>query len=191
MSRGAIDKSWLEAYLDRYRSSLFESAVHEDLLLLRESMLRTRDRGGKVVLVGNGGSATIADHCAVDFTKNARVRSVSFGGAAWVSCLANDYGYENWVAKSLELYAAEGDLLILISSSGKSPNIINAATTAKELKIELTTFSGFDADNPLRKMGEQYFWVDSRAYNIVEMTHHIWLLAVCDSIIGTAEYSAS
>jgi D-sedoheptulose 7-phosphate isomerase len=108
-----------------------------------------------------------------------------------ITCFANDYGYERWVEKALAFYADEGDLVILISSSGKSPNIVNGARYAKGEGLRMVTFSGFATDNPLRGSGDLNFWVDSRAYNIVEMTHQIWLLAACDLAIGKAEYPAS
>jgi phosphoheptose isomerase len=73
--------------------------------------------------------------------------------------------------------------VILISSSGQSENIVNGALRAKELKLRLITFSGFRPDNPLRKTGDINFWVDSREYNIVEMVHQVWLLAIVDKII--------
>ena len=81
-------------------------------------------------------------------------------------------------------------MAILISSSGSSKNILNAADVAKDLNINVITFSGFSKDNPLRKKGDVNFWLDSKAYNVVENTHLIWLLMVCDLIIGDAEYSA-
>ena len=89
------------------------------------------------------------------------------------------------------LCGSGGDLAILISSSGSSANVLNAARRAKELKMSVITFSGFDRKNPLHHMGDINFWVDSKAYNIVEMTHHIWLLAIVDYIIGDIEYTAS
>ena len=78
-----------------------------------------------------------------------------------------------------------------ISSSGKSENMVNAANYARKNQISVVTFTGFDINNPLKAIGDINFWVDSKAYNIVEMIHQIWLLSVCDSIIGKAEYSAS
>ena len=81
-------------------------------------------------------------------------------------------------------------MLILISSSGTSINILNGGKIAKEKGLSLITFSGFNADNPLRQLGNINFWADSRAYNIIEMTHSIWLLAIVDKIIGSMEYSA-
>ena len=125
----------------------------------------------------------MASHVAVDLTKVAGVRAVNFNEADLITCLANDYGYEHWVEKAIEFYADPGDLIVLISSSGKSNNIINGAIKAKQMKLSLITFTGFTADNPLRKLGDLNFWADSQAYNVVEMTHHVWLLALVDKLV--------
>ena len=143
--------------------------------------------GKKIILVGNGGSAAMASHVAVDFTKAAGIRAINFNEADLITCFANDYGYEHWVAKALEAYADQGDLVILISSSGKSPNMLNGARQAKAMDLPLVTVSGFSADNPIRKLGDLNLWVDSTAYNIVEMTHHVWLVAIIDYLIETKE----
>jgi len=143
-------------------------------------------RNSKIIIAGNGGSAAMASHVAVDFTKAAGIRAINFNEADLITCFANDYGYENWVSKAIEAYGDPGDLVILISSSGRSPNIINAASYAKLYGFPLVTLSGFDSDNPLRKYGDINLWVDSKSYNIVEMTHHIWLLSVVDYIISEA-----
>ena len=137
----------------------------------------------KVIIAGNGGSAAMASHVAVDFTKAACIRAINFNEADLISCFANDYGYENWVGKALEAYADKGDLLILISSSGKSQNMLNAAEKGNEMGLSVITVSGFLTDNPLRKLGDLNLWVDSTKYNIVEMTHHVWLVAIIDYLI--------
>ena len=129
----------------------------------------------------------MASHVTVDFTKAAGIRAINFNEADLITCFANDYGYEHWVAKALEAYADPGDLVILISSSGKSPNMLNGARQAKAMDLSLVTVSGFSADNPIRKLGDLNLWVDSTAYNIVEMTHHVWLLAIVDYLIATKE----
>ncbi len=185
------EKQFLVDYFDRYRQSIFETDVNGQLIELKELISGVHADGKKVIIAGNGGSAAIASHCTVDFTKNAQIRCVNFNEPGLVTCLANDYGYERWIEKALELYADNGDLIVLISSSGQSRNMVVAADYAQDNGYTLVTFTGFAADNPLKRRGELNFWVDSRAYNIVEMTHQIWLLAVCDLVIGTAEYPAS
>jgi len=162
------------------------SIEQEPLTLSSASQLlhETRERGGKVILVGNGGSAAMASHVAVDLTKVAGLRAVNFNEADLITCFANDYGYEHWVEKALEFYADPNDLIVLISSSGTSRNIVNGAIKTKQMKLPLITFSGFAADNPLRKLGDLNFWADSQAYNIVEMTHHVWLLSLVDKLVA-------
>ena len=87
----------------------------------------------------------------------------------------------------MEAYADPGDLAILISSSGNSQNILNAAEKANEMGLSVITVSGFLEDNPLRKLGDLNLWVDSTEYNIVEMTHHVWLVAIIDYLIEAKE----
>jgi len=145
----------------------------------------------KLMIAGNGGSAAMASHVCVDFTKVAKIRAINFNEADLLTCFANDYGYERIFEKSIEFYGDKGDILILISSSGNSKNVVNAARRAKELDMGVITFSGFKDNNLLRQNGDINFWVDSKGYNIVEMTHHIWLLAIVDYIVGKVEYPAS
>ena len=183
---------------DRFFTNYFElmnqSIQSVDYASLQDTADRIRkvsSGGKKIILVGNGGSAAMASHVAVDFTKAAEVRAINFNEADLLTCFANDYGYERVFEKAVEFYGDKGDLLILISSSGSSANVVNAARLAIELDIGVITFTGFKSDNPLRQLGDINFWVDSKAYNIVEMTHHIWLVAIVDYIIGHIEYPAS
>ena len=140
------------------------------------------NKNNKIILIGNGGSASISSHVAVDFTKILNKRAICFNDPNLITCFANDYGYEKWVVKALEAHALRKDLIILISSSGRSKNLINACKFARKKKIFVTTFTGFKKNNPLSKIGNQNIWVDSSKYNVVEMTHHIWLLALVDLI---------
>ena len=183
-------KEWLAKYLDRYRQSILETDVADQLIQLKERFLGAHRAGKKNIFIGNGGSAAMASHCAVDFTKNAGVRCVNFNEADLITCFANDFGYEACFQKALEFYADPGDVVVLVSSSGRSPNILCAAEYARSKNLFLATFTGFSLDNPLASLGQLNFCVPSRAYNVIEMTHHIWLLAVCDMIIGKAEYPA-
>ena len=184
------DIEFLQEYLNRYQMSLLENDVSDSMIAMKKLLLQTRDKRNKVIIVGNGGSAAMASHVSVDLTKQAGIRTVNFNEADLITCFANDYGYENWVTKAIEFYGDEGDVAILISSSGKSNNMINAAAQANKMGIHVITLTGFERDNPLRKLGKLNFWLDSRAYNIIENTHQIWLLMVCDLIIGKIEYSA-
>ena len=125
----------------------------------------------------------MASHVAVDLTKTAGIRAINFNEADLLTCFANDYGYENWVVKALEFYADPGDLAVLISSSGASQNIIKGAEKANAMGLAVISLSGFSPDNPLRRLGKLNLWAASDSYNIVEMTHHVWLLAIVDYLI--------
>jgi len=147
--------------------------------------------GKKTIIFGNGGSAAIASHFSVDLTKNAGLRCINCNESDLITCFANDYGFEHWVEKAVDFYGDDGDLLIVISSSGKSKNMLNGVKAARNGKFRaVVTFSGFAQDNPLSKLGDINLWVNSRAYNFVENIHQIWLLAIVDLIIGSREYSA-
>jgi D-sedoheptulose 7-phosphate isomerase len=166
-------------------SARLQSIDFNDLENAASRIIATVQNRGKIIVIGNGGSAAMASHVAVDFTKAAGIRAINFNEADLITCFANDYGYENWVLEALNAYADIGDLAILISSSGNSANIINGANKAKNMGLSVITVSGFSFDNPLRKLGDLNLWVDSTEYNIVEMTHHIWLVAIIDYIIDT------
>ncbi len=172
-------------YFNNYLSQISTKIRQVDVSFLEEAtkiVLEAHAAGNKVILAGNGGSAAIASHVAVDLTKNAGVRSINFNETNLITCLANDYGYANWVEKAIAFYADKGDIVILISSSGRSQNIINGGRKSRELGLKLITLSGFSENNPLRKMGEVNMWVDSEVYNAVEVTHQAWLAAIVDRL---------
>ncbi len=171
-------------FLDQYKKSL-DDDIDINLILSSASLIeKTLNKEGKLIFVGNGGSAAMSSHVAVDFTKNAKIKSINFNEPDLITCFANDYGYENWVAKALEFYANENDLVFLISSSGNSMNIVNAAKYCNINNLSLITLSGFNNNNKLKELGDINFWVDSKEYNIVEMTHHIILLLLVDVFIN-------
>ncbi len=180
-------KDYLIEYLKTYNSLINDSTIINDLIQIKSLFQDTSKKGGKIIFAGNGGSAAMASHVAVDITKNAGIRAVTFNEYDLITTLANDYGYKNWISKAIELYHNPKDIIVLISASGQSLNILNAANKSKELGLPVITFSGFNLNNPLLKLGDINLWVDSEVYNIVEMTHHIWLLAIVDMIISKTE----
>lgn len=141
-------------------------------------ILRTNEGGKKIIFIGNGGSAAIASHQAVDLWKNGGVRALTFNDASLLTCVGNDFGYEQVFAKPIEMFAEEFDLLIAISSSGRSQNILQGARRALEKNCRVITLSGFRPDNPLRSMGHLNFYVASESYGFVEISHltlcHHW-----------------
>lgn len=177
-------QDFLQNYLNSYDSLINDSAAIDELIKIKTLFQDTSKEGKKVILAGNGGSAAMASHVAVDITKNAGIRAITFNEYDLITTLANDYGYENWISKGIELYYDPGDVVVIISASGQSENAVKAAQKAKGLGLKTITFSGFKKDNPLRNIGDINLWVDAQIYNIVEMTHHIWLLAIVDMIIS-------
>lgn len=173
---------FFEDFFDAVRTR-FGDAAADDLIALARMLRNASEHGGKVLIAGNGGSAAIASHAAVDLTKAAGVRATNFNEAALLTCFSNDFGYERWVEKALEFHARPGDAVVLISSSGRSPNILNGAHAARAMGLKLATLSGFDSGNPLRALGQINLWADSRIYNVVETTHYVWLLATSDWIV--------
>lgn len=180
-------KDYLVEYLKTYNSLINNPAITNDLIQIKSLFQDTSNKGGKIILAGNGGSAAMASHVAVDMTKNAGIRAVTFNEYDLITTLANDYGFENWISKAIEFYHNPNDIIVLISASGQSQNVLNAATKSKELRLTVITFSGMSPQNPLRNQGDINLWVDSQVYNIVEMTHHIWLLAIVDMIISNTD----
>lgn len=145
--------------------------VENALIRLRNIVTECHERGNKVIFVGNGGSAAIASHMAVDWTKNGGIRSIALNDAPALTCLANDFGYEQVFAKQLEFYANENDVVIIISSSGKSPNILAAARWCDEKRVTCITLSGMNQTNSLRLKGKINFYVPAMDYGLTELTH--------------------
>ena len=137
------------------------------------------NQGGKIMFAGNGGSAGIASHMATDYSKNGGLRAWAMNDGSMLTCLANDYGYEHVFAKQIEFHGRSGDLLVAISSSGQSANILAAVSAARKLGCTVLTLSGFKPDNALRKTGDMNLYLDSTAYGYVEIGH----LALCHAIL--------
>lgn len=135
-------------------------------------------KGNKIMIIGNGGSAAIASHISVDLLKNAQISAMAFNDPCFLTCLSNDLGYETVFEKPLEKLAKNKDILIAISSSGKSKNILKAVKMARKKGCFLVTLSGFDTNNPLRRLGDINFYVPSHSYGYVEIAH----LSLCHLI---------
>ena len=185
------DAKFLQNYLTDFSSLIKpDKDIISKLIQVRNIFLGTSKKKGKILIFGNGGSAAIASHVSVDLTKNAKIRTVNFNESDLITCFSNDYGYERWVEKAIDFYADKNDSVVLISSSGKSKNMINACKAAKRKKIKAISLTGHTENNPLSKATDLSLWINSKAYNFIENTHQIWLLTICDLIIGKREYPA-
>ena len=180
------DKDFVKNYLEDF-STLVKSndQIIEKIVEAKNILVKAQKDKAKVMIFGNGGSAAMASHVSVDLTKSANIRAVNFNEADLITCFSNDYGYERWVEKSIDFYSDEGDVLILISSSGESKNMINACKFAKTKKLsKIITFTGHKKENSLSKIGDINFWINSSIYNVVENTHQVWLLSIIDLVLN-------
>ncbi len=140
---------------------------------------KQNSQGKKIIFIGNGGSNSIASHMATDFLKNGGIKALAFTDPSLITCISNDLGYPAVFERPIEMLAEEGDVLVAISSSGRSENILRGVEAARERGCEIITMSGFTSDNPLRKTGGLNFYVPSGSYGYVEITH----LALCHCIL--------
>jgi len=136
-----------------------------------EMILSVQSGGKKVMIIGNGGSDAIASHLQTDLFSAVGVRALAFNGPGMLTALSNDYGYECVFERPIRLWASAGDVLVAISSSGRSENILRAVEAARIRECKIITFSGFRVDNPLRKLGDLNFYVPSETYGFVEVAH--------------------
>ena len=158
--------------------SSFDDAMNQIVNLFQQ----TKECDQKLFFIGNGGSAAIAIHMTADFMKNGGMKTCSMYDGALVTCLGNDYGYEYIFSKQVERFGEEGDLLVAISSSGNSPNIVNGVSAAKTNGMKVITLSGFKDDNKIRQMGHYNLYVPIEHYGIVESIHNLILQEIVDVI---------
>jgi D-sedoheptulose 7-phosphate isomerase len=184
-----VQASWFDDYAGALAAALGDAqatdsagnrlAVDDVIRWAADAARAAHDAGNKLIFVGNGGSATTASHMATDYNKNGNLRTMALNDGSMLTCLANDYAFEHVFAKQVEFHATRGDLLVAISSSGKSPNILNATTTARALGCTILTMSGFAPDNPLRNVGDMNLYLASDFYGVVEIGH----LTLCHAIL--------
>jgi D-sedoheptulose 7-phosphate isomerase len=134
------------------------------------------------MFIGNGGSAAISSHMAIDFNKNGRVRALAFNDGAALTCLGNDHDFSEVFSRQIGFHAQAGDLLFAISSSGRSADIVKAVAAARDIGCQIVTLSGFTPDNPLRLLGDINLFVPSDAYGFVEISHLVLCHAVVDQL---------
>lgn len=162
--------------------------IHNNLdvkeIIKIENIIRsTKNKNKKIFVFGNGGSSSTASHFCVDLSLNLKIKAINFNEYNLITCYANDFGYENWVKKVLEKYSEKGDLLILISCSGNSMNLVNGNKFALKKKLNVLTLTGCQKNNKLRKEKNLLnLWVNSKKYNIIEIIHHMILLNIIDKL---------
>ena len=152
--------------------------------LMRKTAEEISDIKGRVYMFGNGGSASVVSHLAIDLLKNTSIRCHHFNSPETITCLANDFGYENWASACVDRYVTSEDYVILISSSGNSPNIVNAYESAISKRAKVLTLTGFSVGNRLQTIDSSCgFHVESQCYNVVETVHQIILLGIYELVV--------
>ena len=146
-------------------------------------LTKKKEKCSHIFFIGNGGSAAIASHMTADFMKNGGMITYSLYDNAVMTCMGNGYGYEQVFAKPLDFLLRHGDLLIAISSSGRSQNILNAINVAHEKGATVVTFTGFERDNPAMTSGDMNVYVPCSKYGIVESVHNLMLQEIVDIIM--------
>ncbi len=145
-----------------------------------DALRMTQKRGGTCFIVGNGGSAGTASHIANEFLKTLGLRCLTLTDSNLLTCIGNDLGYENVYSMPLNVLMKAEDMLIAISSSGQSLNILKAAQIAKEKGAKVVTLSGCLENNPLRSLGDLNIWMDSNQSGLIEVGHFFILHAIVD-----------
>jgi len=173
----------IDSYASELRSLLVSTAAADDkgaalsfadaASVLSARVAALRGTAAKVIAIGNGGSAAVANHFVLDLWNNAGIRAVSFADAALLTCMSNDYGYPNVFRKPVGMFADKGDILLAISSSGRSENILHAVEEAKARGLFCATLSGFKPGNPLSRLGHLNFFINNGSYGLVELSHAV------------------
>lgn len=141
---------------------------------------KLKKSNGSLYIIGNGGSAGVAGHAVTDFFNVAAIKATTLHESSLMTCFANDYGYENVFSRQVDQLLTDKDILVAISSSGKSLNIRNAVEVANAKHVKTITLSGFNSDNPLRSLGDLNIWLDSKDYGFVEIGHQFILHNIAD-----------
>lgn len=157
-----------------------EALGHDDgFRLWLDYALEVRRQNHYLFLIGNGASSSMASHFATDITKNGKVKTHVFTDSSLLSAVGNDYCFAELYSRPLEWYAEAGDLLIAISSSGNSENILQACRQARSRGISIVTLSAMKTDNQLRKLGDINFYLAAPTYGLAESGHavilHHWM----------------
>lgn len=168
----------INSYQRVFNEYFSTDAYRSDALKATDILRHTK----RIFFLGNGGSNAICSHMYEDYAKILRYQTYAFSDAALITCFSNDYGYDKAMAEWLGIYGQEGDVLVAMSSSGNSMNIVNATEKAAALGMKRITLSGFRPDNKLKSLGDVNFHIPESDYGIVECFHQVILHAILDDL---------
>jgi len=144
-------------------------------------LLKLRENKNKIYFFGNGASAAFAHHMALDFSKNGKILARSLSDSALLTALSNDFSYEKAMLEYLKIEGVTNDdLVITISSSGNSPNIVSVLEYCKENNIKSLALSGLKQDNKSILIADYSIYVPMKTYGMVECIHQIFLHLILD-----------
>jgi len=169
---------------NRRGSALEHQAGFNELLQLT---LEARNNHDSIYLIGNGASASMASHIAADLCKNAHLSTEVFSDCSLLTAVANDVGADYLFAVPLQQRGKKNDMLVAISSSGKSKNILEAVRTAWKIGMKIVTFSAMKPDNFLRQTGNLNFYVKASTFGLAESAHAVLLHYWVDMVSGRRE----
>lgn len=152
-----------------------ELDIDQGLNLLLKMTKDLKDQDKTLFFAGNGASAMMSSHMATDFCKNGGIKSMAFNDASLMTALGNDISYEQCFAFPLGRFGQQGDMLVTISSSGNSPNVVAALNKAKEVGLSRVTLSGMKPENASRDLGNLNFYVPGDTYGLAESAHQVVL----------------
>ncbi len=165
-----------------------------DILSLIKSyneILKVNKKKGKILIFGNGANISNAAHFATDMTKNGKIKTLVLNDPNLITCFSNDYGFDKWIEKAILYYAKSKDLVIFLSASGTSKNLVNAAKFCKKRKIKTLSITGFKKNNPLLKNSSYKIWINSFSYNLIEVIQATILSSFVDKKIGKLTYKSN
>lgn len=165
-----------------------EVNTNDGLTLWVEKSEACRKADGFFFFCGNGASATMAEHLSHDCFQNADFLTETISETSHITAISNDLSYEEVFAYRIHKMMRSKDMLITISSSGNSPNILRAISEARQKGAYIVTLSGKGADNASRQAGDLNFYVPLETYGMVESAHavllHCWLDMYLDQYKG-------
>ncbi len=176
------------SYFEDYSKYFLDKKILKEINKIITKLKKLKKSGKKLIICGNGGSAGSAGHLIVDFTKQAKLRAINFNDPSLITAFSNDYGFSRYIEKALEFYADKGDVVIFLSVSGNSKNLVNGIKYCIKKKFFTISFSGSNKKNYLNLKSNLKIHIPSYAYNKVECTHLIFLTYIVDSIIGKSVY---
>lgn len=136
-----------------------------------------------VILLGNGGSNSAASHIAQDMVKRGGKRAISFTDPSMLTCFINDYGQEFAFSRFIENYRTENTLVILISSSGNSKNLLNCVRLCENDKMAYGVLTAFDSHNMIRSSAKNAafdYHIKTHSYGVAECVHQIFLHGIVE-----------